>query len=843
MKLPLGGVKNANIQKKDQTHIFRIAFMVLSFLAPFEMMLLVFARNIIYPFGDQCFLGSDLFHQYMPFFHEFLSKIKAGESLSYTWNIGVGSNFTAIYWYNVASPFYWLAYFFPEAFFVEFIGYLVTIKIGLAGLGAFLYFDSHSNRKDLRGSFFAMVFSCFYAMSGYVAAYNLNIMWLDGIALTPIILWGLERMVKQGKMKVYVISLAVCILSNFYFAIFVCAFVVLYFIALYFTERRNKKILWQFAAASLLAGGISAAMIFPMLNALLGTEFQTTKFTGAWKTYFSLLDVLSRHCWNVKFEELYSHWPSLYCGSGILIFIPLYALNGKISRKKKIAMFSLLFFFLLSFQWNGLDYLWHGFNFPHGFPARQAFLYILLVLTACHECLTNFDGITKKSLMISYAVACVVIFAVGVFVKVPGEKSWNCLWTLLFMSIYAICTYLYYVKSANGRFRDNVATLCYVLVLAECTINMSLTSVMTIDREPYLKNVTDVKTLYERNRPKEGFQRFENFSRSNENDSALSGFPSASIFSSLFNSNVKDFYDSFGMRYGKAYYRYDGATAFSAALINVGYAFSKTGNAMTELYSLKDQESNVCLLQANYQLPFGYVAPYLYDFEKNPDDDAILLQNVLVQKLGIDEKLFWQMESQEVGQDTCFTPEKDGIYYGVTLNDLTTHINLISEAGWKKSFQMLKENDVLSLGKLTKGENVRFTDGNQDEKQKVSVAVYYMDLETLEKAIQKLSESHLTQVKVNNDKVSGYLKLDAPGRLITTVPCEKGWTVRVNGEKQEFQTFGGAFIALDLEPGEYKIEMDFVPAGRNLGAIISVICILVFAGWEWMRNRKLKQKS
>ena len=75
---------------------------VLAFFVPAFIMLVLFIIRGIYPFGDRSFLFSDMYHQYMPFLSEFVHKIKAGEGLSYSYNVGIGSNFLALYVYYVA---------------------------------------------------------------------------------------------------------------------------------------------------------------------------------------------------------------------------------------------------------------------------------------------------------------------------------------------------------------------------------------------------------------------------------------------------------------------------------------------------------------------------------------------------------------------------------------------------------------------------------------------------------------------------------------------------------------------------------------------------------------------
>ena len=89
------------------------AVLFLSFIVPVGIMLAIFAINGIYPFGDRSFLFSDMYHQYMPFFSELLHKVRGGESLHFSYHVGIGSNFLALYVYYLASPFHVLALLVP----------------------------------------------------------------------------------------------------------------------------------------------------------------------------------------------------------------------------------------------------------------------------------------------------------------------------------------------------------------------------------------------------------------------------------------------------------------------------------------------------------------------------------------------------------------------------------------------------------------------------------------------------------------------------------------------------------------------------------------------------------
>ncbi|MCD8124086.1 MAG: YfhO family protein, partial [Lachnospiraceae bacterium] len=57
--------------------------MILSFLLPVVIMVGIFAGKGIYPFGENSFLRTDLYHQYAPFFAEFARALKEGASMTY----------------------------------------------------------------------------------------------------------------------------------------------------------------------------------------------------------------------------------------------------------------------------------------------------------------------------------------------------------------------------------------------------------------------------------------------------------------------------------------------------------------------------------------------------------------------------------------------------------------------------------------------------------------------------------------------------------------------------------------------------------------------------------------
>ncbi len=832
------------------------AALVLSFLIPSMVMLALFVVNRIYPFGDRSFLFSDMYHQYMPFFSELLHKVRGGENLSFSFNVGIGSNFLALFVYYLASPFHIFSLLVPESYLMEFMSYLIVLKIGLAGLTSYLYLrrrsglsgagkgDALSAGSGAGGEMGALFFSCFYALSGFMAAYNYNIMWVDCVVLLPLIVLGLERLVREGRCGLYCVTLALSIFTNYYISIMICIFLVLYFGLLLVTERRGMRDICRrdvprFALYSLLAGGMAAMLLVPEVCAILRTDFGDMDFPEKIESYFSILDMLARHCVCVYTERGLDHWPNIYCGSAVLLMIPLYLMNRRISIREKFCRMGLAGFLLLSFGTNMLDFIWHGLNYPDSLPARQSFVYILLVLTMCHDAYRHVRELEGQQILYGYLWAAGFFLFCEKFVD-HEDFEWGVkLLTLAFVSLYAVLLYLYRTKE-DGTLHRGLAVMALTIVVAECTVNTYVTSLGTVSRSAYLGQQEDYKALYQETKGREeGFYRLEKFTRKTKNDGTLTGYPTASLFSSTLNSQVMDMYERLGMRHSKVYYGFDGATALTSAMLNVAYMFGESADYENGLYTLIGHSGDIFLYQCNAALPFGYVAPVGYDLPEGYEDQGLKLQNRMVNDLGVEGVLFRKEEGEQRGDNVEFTPQEGGYYYAILTASGTGKVDCIGGSTVEEKYKDLKDGSILYLGYLEKEQTITLTNGDEDdETPKVQADIYRMDQAVLWEALELLSARHMEDVEWKNDTLTGSLGLAEAGRVILSVPYEAGWQVRVNGEEARGELFGGCLMAFDLEPGEYRFEMKYVPEGSGAGIMVSIMSIAAFCGITALRRRR-----
>lgn len=322
-------------EKKLQNQLWKERMpLIASFFLPFFILIVICILHDVYPFGEQCILHIDMYHQYCPFFTELMDKIKHGGSMFYSWNIGLGADFISLYAYYLASPLNWLLLLCPQNHVIEFMTLLVILKISLAGLFFGYYLKEHFEKNHAAISIFATA----YALCGFSAAYAWDIMWLDCMMLAPLVVLGLEQLIKEKKVLLYYISLSLCIISNYYIAIMVCIFQVIWFVITWLENKETGIGAWiRFAIYSLLAGGTGAILIIPEAITLGASGSQNISFPDTMEWYFNIIAELGRHSVMTEPYTGKDHWPNIYCGVFVLLLFVLYLFNREISWKKKLS--------------------------------------------------------------------------------------------------------------------------------------------------------------------------------------------------------------------------------------------------------------------------------------------------------------------------------------------------------------------------------------------------------------------------------------------------------------------------------------------------------------------------
>lgn len=801
-----------------------------AFSVPVFILVLIYVFRGVFPFGENCYLRSDMYHQYITFLAAFQDKLKHSESLLYSWDIGGGVNFVALYAYYLATPVNWLCVLFPQKYLIEFMSAFMIIKTGLCGVTFSYYISKRFDRKNIT----IAAISVFYALSGYMCAYNWNVMWLDCIVLFPLIILGLERLIKEGRYLLYCITLSLSILSNYYISIMICIFCVLYFIMYVLCEGDFNEPLTvlkrtgSFALWSLLAGGMAACLLLPEISALMLTASGEFNFPKTLSNYFPILEMVSRQLMLVEPAIFSAHEPNIYAGIAVFILVPLYALNQKTSTREKIGRFAFLFLFYLSFNLNIPNYIWHGLHFPNSLPCRQSFIFTFLILVMSYE---GFAGLKSRSSKELWGILGGITLLFLLFEQLfAGEDySYGIVYvSLLFVALYAIIIGMY----RRSLVSDSIlALILFIVVFFEAFINAEDTTIFTTSRTAYVSDNLAISTVLDTiDEQDSGFFRVEKLTRRTKNDAAWHHYHGLSLFSSTANAGYASLLASLGGERSTNSYGYYGATPLVEALFNVKYVLAASSELNSPYRTLAAWDENAYLYQNNYNFGMGYMIPDTLEENWNLlISNPFTVQNSFVALSTGYAPLFQSIRTYNSGNSVEFEVDKaaqvfvyitsSGKSYTISYEDAV--YNQLCEP---KTYTM-NQKYAIDLGYLDSGTNMKIT---ADDSSSISCYVYTLDEAIFKDFCEEFGKSTYNVTAYDDTHLSGTINVAEDGIFVSNVIYDKGWKVTVDGNEIDYTAFKDALISFPLSAGAHEISFSYFPCGFSEGIVISAVSLAVF---------------
>lgn len=475
---------------------FKWNYVALSFGLPMAIFLILMFIASVTPFGSQTFLYSDNYHQYYPFFRQFREALRSGDSLLWTWSVGLGMDYLGLISYYLASPLNLLSALLPESWTLAYFTLLMPIKLSLAsGFFAILLqklYDTDELSLPLFGGF--------YGLCAWALGYQWNIMWLDSFALLPLVALGTVQLLRDKKYILYTISLFFAVFSNYYVGFFVCIFVLLLFFCYEICRWRS---LWRFVrdfvrigVFTVLALGMTAILELPTLAALQDTyssvnqfpsqfdlnivsddaqaaakaawnSFKIAKETGSatfklWldamlASFPPLLSGMARiagHIGGGMAPTYMEGLPNLYCGVFPLALAFLFFTLREIRLRDKLCAAALLVFFMLSFLIRQLDYVWHGFHFTNQIPYRFSFLFSFVLLYMAYRAWLHRTQFAPWQLFTAGALSLALLFVS----KENWEDPLYWIFNLTFLGLYLMV--LLYENPALDQKKPPVTEEC-----------------------------------------------------------------------------------------------------------------------------------------------------------------------------------------------------------------------------------------------------------------------------------------------------------------------------------------------------------------------------------------------
>ena len=225
-------------------------------------------------------LRDDFNTQQLTFPNQVNGFLKQADPGEWCWNLDIGASFVnGFSFYVLGSPFSWITFLFPRTMLPYLIGWVYMLKYAVAGGTAYLYLKYCTGKGEWQEVFGAVM----YAFSGFSAAAIEFYHFHDVVALFPLLLLGLEKLIRDDDKRIFTGAVFINCLVNYYFFIGQVIFCVLYFLFRHFSD---KKSFLSDTLKCLLCGclgvGMAGVLFVPSIIYILGNPRTDSRLT--WRT-------------------------------------------------------------------------------------------------------------------------------------------------------------------------------------------------------------------------------------------------------------------------------------------------------------------------------------------------------------------------------------------------------------------------------------------------------------------------------------------------------------------------------------------------------------------------------
>lgn len=874
--------KKLNNIIKDNT------FVLLAFICSALISLLIALCYELVPFGDRTILRMDLYHQYGPLFAELYERIKGSDSFLYSWCSGGGSSFLGNFFNYLSSPLSLCVLAFRHENITEAISFMIFTKACFAS-ATFSYYLKKSQGKS---NFITSAFGVLYAFSGYFIAYYWNLMWLDAMVFLPLIILGIERIIKKGKPTLYILSLSLTMFSNYYMSYMVCIFSVTYFIFYYFSnysyndklytftsnlENTDKFLFFKnirksrllntssiFALSSLLSGALIAFSLIPTFLILQSCSATSGTFPEELDFYNNIFDFIVNHFANLtptirsSGEDVL---PNIYCGVLTVVLIPLFYFIKSIQLKEKIAYTVILIFMFLSFNINYLNYIWHGFHFPNDLPYRFSFMYSFLILTMGYKTIRRIKEISPKIILgAGMGVTLFVIIAEKVSSK--NLETNAVLVSLAFVLIYTLVLYL---LTSNKYSKSTICIFILCAIVSEYAIANTNNYEMNQDKTHYVSDLNSFNSIKKEVDEYNGNDKYrmELTNLRTRMDPCWYNYNGVSTFSSMAYENVASLQRNLGLAGNNINsYTYNLNTPVYNAMFGLKYIFNNSEDVEMnlDLYTEIAHNNNFTAYENDYYLPIAFATKdYIDNWDHELDNPFDVQNQFFALASGVGNILNQEYITEVYGTNILpIEPEEYMDYFffekedGEMASDVTVFVNPSRSANYYlyvRSYgiesleasigdriinqYMDDEYYILDLGKCEKDEMFTVTMPIKDDTSAEGVYfyLYYLDENNFKEGYDFLKSGSLNIKEFDDTKISGDINVLEDGYLYTSIPYDMGWNIKVDGksiEQDDIIAFGNALLGIKIKEGYHNVEFSYSPQGLKAGVIISIAALFIF---------------
>ena len=772
---------------------------LLSFFIPFICLFVLFLINN-FIFGNNTILYSDSQYQYYQSFIYLKQLLENGSF--YSFQIGLGTPMIATIAYYLGSISNLLVKFFNN---IElFLLITVLIKISLCGLTMYNYLKYNYKSK------YILIFSTAYALSFYSLANYFQFMWLDAYFLSPLLLLGIDKIIKEKKYLLYGITLFLIILSNYYMGYMCCLFAILYFIYKYLLSNKDKKSIKIFIVISILFGLMTMFLHIPNLLELLKIERNSAK---SYLFNTDILGILSKIFIgsNIEGGILNYHHPYLYIGIFNVILLLFYFVNKKINKKEKLLSGIFILILISNIIFVPSDNFWHALSSPIGYNFRYIYLFNIFIIYLCLKSFINLKYVDK----IWYYISFLIFLLTSELVILRDIMNYF----NIYLSVIIFLLYLIIFKSNN----KDIKLLFIVLAISELFFNgYTIFKKYEYSTKIYLNNIYMEKQNILDDINDDSFYRLEFLNRFLYNDALNYNYYGASgWFSSVYLN--KNFYDKIG------YGTYNNSLGYNNyllldSLFNIKYVVS-----LKELKYYNYISTNKISAYPEFFYGIHYFDSYLYE---NPYALSLgyMVSNKIKDDINCNNPFDCQNKIINNITDTTNNIYEYYLYDDIEFKNKDFYV-LVKQENYQKVSEFCLNDNCFKINDLTNTnlffendfENITITKKNIDD-----IYLAYFNFDEFINKYNILKDNQLSITNFNEDYIKGNINVTDNNVLFLSIPYDDGFKILVDNKEVDYYKVIDNFIGLDLEQGYHEIEIIYEVKGFKLGVFVSLTALIIF---------------
>lgn len=843
-----------NIKQKITNNLKENKYIFVTLIIAIFLFLIIYSIKSVIPIGDNTMLTIDFYHQYGPLLSELYDKIKAGDNLIYSFNTGLGLPFFRNFFNYLSSPFNIIMLLFPRDNIVTAFSIIIALKIIIASCIMSYFLKKCFNKNSI----FITLFGLTYGFSSYFVAFYWNIMWLDGLIFLPLVVLGIKQLIDENKINLYVLSLFLSIISNYFISYMICIFSCLFFlIYIFFKENISRKELIKkillFTICSIIAGGLAAFMLLPYVSSLKSISATGDSFTF-YKTFnFNPIYFFANHFSLVKsivFSSQEYFLPNISSGIVVFALIIAFYFNGNIKIKYKLMATTFLICLIISFLYVPLDFIWHGFHTPNDLPFRYSYIYIFIINIIAFYSLEKINSLRiRYSLVITIILMLFLFYLSHIHFLSKFAFEINILFLLIMLSIFII----YKFKNNDiGKY------ILIFIIFIDIVLNINENWNINHDKNEFMDNYIAVNSVIDNIKNNDNsFYRIEKSFNQTLNDGAWYNYNGISIFSSVAYEQMAKNQKNLGIAgndVNSYYYRQN--TPIYNSIMSIKYLVNLENK--NPLYKYINTVNYYDIYENTYYLsPLFGVSKNIKEWYNDNFNPFLNQQDFVFKSTGIDnifEKLSitYDIEQQDykfindslinLNQSKSNAPllnintkNNGNVYlyvYSYGLESFLADNRLYSVT--------TNEPYIIDIGYFESNENIELKLQLNSKIQNITVLAYQIDIDAFNEFYKNLNTNSLQITNFSNDYIEGIIEVDSDKTIFSSINFDEGFLVYVDDKKVDTFKIANSFLAFDIEKGKHNIKIIYKIPHLKTGIIISSISLLLLVIINILKQKKNK---